>query len=59
MADEMEAESDFFRHSTLANRVLDRLVSSDNVLIELTNENGESILVVHPNFNPEEGSSLG
>ena len=54
----METEADFHRQQNLANKVLDRLVHSDNVLIELTNEAGESILVVHPNFNPEEGSQL-
>lgn len=58
MANEMETEADFHRQQNLANKVLDRLVHSDNVLIELTNEAGESILVVHPNFNPEEGSQL-
>ena len=57
MANEMDTEADYFRQKSLADRVLDRLVQSDNVLIELTNESGESILVVHPNFNPEEGSS--
>ena len=53
MANEMDTEGDYFRQKSLADRVLDRLVQSDNVLIELTNEAGEAILVVHPNFNPE------
>jgi len=43
----------------LAQRVLERLVHSDNILIELRDESGEnSILVVHPNYNPEEGSNV-
>ena len=45
----------------MATRVIDRLVNSDYVLIELSDVSGDSsksILVVHPNFNPEEGSNI-
>jgi len=45
----------------MATRVIDRLINSDYVLIELSDVSGDSsksILVVHPNFNPEEGSNV-
>ena len=61
IANDFETEDDFNTRHRLAGLVLERLIYSDNVLIELRNETGddsESILVVHPNFNPEEGSSM-
>lgn len=61
IAEDLEDESDYMKRQTLAGRVLERLVHSDNILIELRDESGDSdqaILVVHPNYNPEEGSNV-
>ena len=61
VADDLEDENDYLKRQTLAQRVLERLVHSDNILIELRDESGDdlnSILVVHPNYNPEEGGSF-
>ena len=61
VANEFENEEDFARRNIMATRVIDRLVNSDYVLIELSDVSGDSsksILVVHPNFNPEEGSNI-
>ena len=44
----------------MARRVLERLIHGDNILIELKDMEGNdenSILVVHPNYNPEEAVS--
>ena len=61
MANELDNEEDYSRRHLMATRVIDRLVNSDYVLIELSDVSGDSsksILVVHPNFNPEEGSNI-
>ena len=61
VAEDLEDENDFVKRQTLAQRVLERLIHSDNILIELRDESGNdqnSILVVHPNYNPEEGGSV-
>jgi DNA replication licensing factor MCM6 len=61
VSNELENEDDFARRNIMATRVIDRLVNSDYVLIELSDVSGDSaksILVVHPNFNPEEGSNI-
>ena len=44
----------------MAQRVLERLIHGDNILIELKDMGGndeDAILVVHPNYNPEEAVS--
>ena len=44
----------------MARKVLERLIHGDNILIELKDMEGNdenSILVVHPNYNPEEAVS--
>jgi len=61
VAEDLEDENDYLKRQTTAQRVLERLIHSDNIVIELRDESGDdqnSILVVHPNYNPEEGGSV-
>ena len=42
IAEDLEDEADYMKRQTLAGRVLERLVHSDNILIELRDESGDS-----------------
>jgi len=60
VAEDFDDDSSFYKYDAMARRVLERLIHGDNILIELKDIEGNdenSILVVHPNYNPEDAVS--